>query len=480
MLGQVLLQRGLISVEQLEWLQKATAHYRAQQAAPASAAAPATTARAPAAAAAPVSQPAAAAPAPQPSAPRPSQLEQREKLAELDPADEPPLEIDFTSIPTLMSPRAQYRKEHRGDVPTAAPRPGAAATAAGPAPTLAALLVEGLRAGASDIHLHAGLAPLARVHGSLTPLGGRPVLTVADTDALARSALGETQRARFERANDIDFACTLPGVGRFRANVYRQQRGVDLVFRAIPAEPPSLAELGLPDTLARFTAFQQGLVLCTGPAGCGKSTTLAALLRRINEERSEHIITVEDPIEFVHQSKRCLVRQRQVMTHTESFARALRAALREDPDVICIGELRDLETISLALSAAETGHLVLGTLHTHNAVRTIDRVLDVFPPGQQSQVRVMFADSLRGVISQRLVRRADGRGRVAALEVLLVNSAVANLIRDEKSFQIRSVMQTQRASGMRLLDDSLRELVAAGTVTREEAQLHAEHPAGIG
>jgi twitching motility protein PilT len=255
---------------------------------------------------------------------------------------------------------------------------------------------------------------------------------------------------------------------------------MDVVFRAIPPQPPALEDLRLPSALARFANFHQGMVLLTGPAGCGKSSTLAALLNIINDERRDHIITIEDPIEFIHPSKGCVVNQRQVGPHTGSFARALRAALREDPDVIAIGELRDLETISLALTDAETGHLVLATLHTSSAIRTVNRVLGVFPPNQQEQIRTMVAESLRAVVSQRLVSRADGNGRVPALEILVATKAVGNLIRDNKTFQIRSVLQTGGALGMCLLDSSLTEMVKSGTITREEALRHAEEPQRFG
>jgi twitching motility protein PilT len=248
------------------------------------------------------------------------------------------------------------------------------------------------------------------------------------------------------------------------------------VFRPIPPDPPTLEQLGLPATLKKLTEYHQGLVLVTGPAGCGKSSTLAALVAMLNAERHDHIITVEDPIEYVHTPKGCLVNQRQAGKHTKSFANALRAALREDPDIIVIGELRDLETIQLAITAAETGHLVLATLHTNNAIRTINRVLDVFPPKQQSQIRAMVSESLRAIVSQRLVMTADNQRRVPALEVLFVKPSVSNLIREEKTFQIRSVMQTGRSEGMTLLDDSLFELVKAGTVTKETARRVAEDP----
>jgi twitching motility protein PilT len=251
------------------------------------------------------------------------------------------------------------------------------------------------------------------------------------------------------------------------------------VFRAIPPNPPSLEELGLPATLARHANYHQGMVLLTGPAGCGKSSTLAAMVNIINRDRKDHIITIEDPIEYIHRSQKCVVNQRQVQRHTNSFARALRAALREDPDLIAIGELRDLETISLALTAAETGHLVLASLHTNNAIRTINRILGVFPPEQQEQIRTMVSESLRAVISQRLVVKADGSGRVPALEVLVCNKAVGNLIRENKTFQIKSVLQTGGVHGMCLLDASLSDLVKNKVITREEAARHAEEPAKL-
>ena len=247
-----------------------------------------------------------------------------------------------------------------------------------------------------------------------------------------------------------------------------------MVFRSISAQPPTLEELGLPAELARYTNYHQGMVLVTGPAGCGKSTTLAAMVNLINQEREEHILTVEDPIEVVHSSQRCIVNQRHAGKHSESFPRALRGALREDPDVIVIGELRDLETISLAMTAAETGHFVLASLHTNNAVRTINRMIGAFPSAEQGQVRTMLSESLRAVISQRLVPRIDGEGRVAALEVLVINKAIGNLIREEKTVQIRSSIQTGKAHGMYLLEQSLNELVAAGTISREAALELAE------
>ncbi|MBV8202797.1 MAG: type IV pilus twitching motility protein PilT [Acidobacteria bacterium] len=332
--------------------------------------------------------------------------------------------------------------------------------------------------GASDVHIHSGAPIGVRLVGRLEDLDGQPVAP----DAAARmieEALDDDQRALLARHGQVDFAYTLPGRARFRANAYRQQRGVDAVFRSIPSQPPTLLSLGLPESLARLADHHQGMVLITGPSGCGKSATMAALLNIINQTRADHIVTVEDPIEYIHPSRKGIVNQRQVGPHTASFARALRAALREDPDVVAIGELRDLETISLAVTAAETGHLVLGTLHTNSAIRTINRMLGVFPPNLQSQMRTMISESLRAVVSQRLLARADGRGRVAALEVLILTKAAANLIRENKTFQIRSILQTGAAHGMVQLDASLAELVRSGVVTRDEALLQAEDPAKI-
>jgi twitching motility protein PilT len=362
------------------------------------------------------------------------------------------------------------------------PAPAAAAVASsgdGPRDALHALLRAAVEAGASDVHLHAGSTQRWRRHGVLEEKpGGR--LDAAQLEAMLRSILSPEQVQALEKSGQVDLAYTLSGVARFRANLYRQQRGMDGVFRAIPDHPPSLEELGLPSTLARLTNFHQGMVLVTGPAGCGKSSTMAAFLNLVNEERQDHILTIEDPIEVLHPAKRCQVNQRQVHSHTESFARALRAALREDPDVIAIGELRDLETISLALTAAETGHFVLGTLHTGGSIRTIDRLIGVFPPDQQAQVRTMLSESLRAVVSQRLVAKKDGTGRVPALEVLVVNKAVGNLVRENKTFQIRSILQTGAAQGMCLLDGSLETLVKQNVITREEARRHAEDPKRFG
>jgi twitching motility protein PilT len=349
---------------------------------------------------------------------------------------------------------------------------------AGTGGSLIALLRQGVERGASDVHVHAGSPLRLRLHGRFEPIDAKAIEAEA-AERMLRSAFTPEQAKSFDERGEIDFAWTVPELGRFRVNVYRQLRGVDGVFRSIPARVPTLEALGLPTSLAKFTNYHQGLVLVTGPANCGKSSTLAALVDLINEERREHILTVEDPIEVLHPPKRCVVNQRSVGSHTGSFGRALRAALREDPDVIVIGELRDLETISLALTAAETGHLVFATLHTSGAIRTLNRIVGVFPADQHDQVRNMLSESLRAVISQRLVPAADGERRVPALELLVNNKAVGNMIRENKAFQLQSVMQMGAAQGMGLLDDSLARLVKEKVVAREEALRHCEDPRRI-
>jgi twitching motility protein PilT len=375
---------------------------------------------------------------------------------------------------------ARQRAQRLGADPATASSPAGSAAPSPCAPTpdaapLHALLRAGVERGASDVHVHAGSAPRVRCAGRFEPLEPDPVAPL-DAERMLLAALVPEQRALFDARGELDFSYEVAGLARFRANVYRQQRGVDGVFRVLPERPPNLEELGLPTSLARFTNYHQGLVLVTGPANCGKSSTLAALVDLVNEERREHVLTIEDPIEIRHPSKRCVVNQRSVGPHTESFPRALRAALREDPDVIVIGELRDLDTISLALTAAETGHLVLATLHTGSATRTLDRLTGVFPADQQEAARSGLSESLRAVISQRLVPSADGTRRVPALEVLVVNKAVGHLIRENKTFQIHSILQTGASQGMCLLDDSLAQLVARGEITREEALRHCEDP----
>ncbi|MFL6196694.1 MAG: type IV pilus twitching motility protein PilT [Thermoanaerobaculia bacterium] len=401
-------------------------------------------------------------------------------------APAPPPALEGQPMPAVtMAPQAMAALVVEQPMPALA----VAATVAAPAPPPAArpgvstggdraldrLLAQALSMGASDLHVHSGSPLKIRIHGRMSDLDGA-LLDARTAERLILEILNPEQTAALRERGQIDFAYSLPGVGRFRSNAYRQQRGMDAVFRAIPPKPPTLEELGLPSSLARFANFHQGMVLLTGPSGCGKSSTLAALVNILNRDRDDHIITIEDPIEYIHPSNRCVVNQRQVGPHTGSFARALRAALREDPDIIAIGELRDLETISLALTAAETGHLVLATLHTNNAIRTINRILGVFPPNQQDQIRTMVSESLRAVISQRLVIRADGQGRVPALEILAVNKAVGNLIRENKTFQIKSVLQTGSSHGMCLLDASLQDLLKNRVITREEALRNADEP----
>lgn len=328
---------------------------------------------------------------------------------------------------------------------------------------------------ASDIHMHSGARLRFRINGTLREMSD-DLLSPWHVGPTVLAALTDDEYASFCADGEVDFPYTAAGIGRFRCNLYRQQHGVDAVFRSVPDRPPSLAELGLPAALGKLANYHQGIVLFTGPSGCGKSATMNAVLNLVNQDRADHILTIEDPVEVLHESAQSIVNQRQAKTHTASFGRALRAALREDPDVICIGEMRDFETISLAVSAAETGHLVMGTLHTSSAIRTIGRVLGVFPPNQQDQVRSMVAESLRAIVSQRLVARADGKGRVAALEILYVNQAVANLIRENRTMMIKSVLQTGQASGMCSLDNSLEALVKDGTITKQEAARHAEEP----
>lgn len=327
---------------------------------------------------------------------------------------------------------------------------------------------------ASDLHLATGSPPTWRRYGNLSPIWNNAMpLSTEDTQRLAYAFLPEAQRKTFEARGDVDFAYS-PDFGRFRSSVVQQRLGIDMSFRIINTRIRSISDLGLPDTVRTLIRYHNGLILVTGPVGCGKSTTLAALVDEINKERSDHIITLEDPIEYVLESKGCHVNQREVGTHTQSFAAALRGALREDPDVIMVGEMRDLETISLAITAAETGHLVLGTLHTGNAARTLDRVLDVFPTDQRDQIRVMVSESLRGIISQQLVPRLDGKGRAMALELLVNTPAVANCIREGKTFMLAGVMQTGKNVGMIPMDDSLRSLYSNNVISREECMSRAE------
>jgi twitching motility protein PilT len=342
-----------------------------------------------------------------------------------------------------------------------------------PVARLEPFLEEARALGASDLHLSAGAAPFVRVEGAIRRLG-RPPLAPAEAEALAREALALGGAAA---ARDVDFCFEHPRLGRFRANAHRTRRGTGLALKCVPAEIRDLAALGLPESLYELTELATGMVLVAGPAGCGKSSTLAALVQRINVTRREHIITIEDPIEYVFPPASCNVTQRQVGPHTRSFSSALRAALREDPDVILVSELRDVETVRTAVVAAETGHLVLGTLHTRDAAATVSRLLDVFPPKETEQVRTMVAASLRAVVCQRLIPREGGGGRVPAYEILRVTPAVAALIRDGRTYQIPSQLQIGRRQGMIDLDARLEEMVERGLISAASARAHAKNPA---
>jgi twitching motility protein PilT len=332
----------------------------------------------------------------------------------------------------------------------------------------------GQKAGASDVHLSVNAPPLWRLHGRLQPIWpDAPRLTVQDTDALGAGFIPETNRIELAQRGDSDFAYA-NRFARYRTSVVRQRLGTDIVFRVINAHVRTMDELGLPQHLKLLTRYQNGLILATGSVGTGKSTTLAAMVQQVNIERREHIITLEDPIEYIIEPKNCHVTQREVFTHTKSFAAALRAALREDPDVIMVGEMRDLETISLAITASETGHLVMATLHTSNASRTLDRLLDVFPSDQQEQVRVMVSESLRGILSHQLIPHKDGTGRVLALEILTNTPAVANVIREAKTYMLPGIIQTGKKQGMQLMDDALVDLYQRGLISAEEAYARAE------
>lgn len=322
--------------------------------------------------------------------------------------------------------------------------------------------------GASDLHLSSGNPPIFRQHGEMIRLQFKP-LSHEELIPILYEILNDEQRAQFEATNDLDFAYAVPDLARFRGNIMMTHRGVAAVFRIIPATILSADQLNLPEGVRRMTQFKKGLVLVTGPTGSGKSTTLAALIDLINATRKEHILTLEDPLEFIHENKQSLLNQRQIGAHTQSFASALRAALREDPDIILVGEMRDLETIQLAMSAAETGHLVFGTLHTNTAAKTIDRIIDVFPKESQDQVRTMLSESLKGVVCQQLLKTADGKGRVAALEIMLGTPAIANLIREGKTFQIPSIIQTAKKDGMQLMDQHLLDLLKTRQINPEEA-----------
>jgi twitching motility protein PilT len=340
----------------------------------------------------------------------------------------------------------------------------------------AAVLRQMVEARASDVHLSPGFPPAVRVRGSINGLEEYGPLTPQDTREIVYAMLNDTQRKRFENDQQLDLAYSIPGVARFRVNVFFQRGSISAAFRHIPSEILSLEMLGLPAVLADFTRKPRGFVLVTGPTGSGKSTSLASMVDLINEERSEHILTIEDPIEFLHRHKSCLVNQREVGADAIDFASALKSALREDPDVILVGEMRDLETISTALTAAETGHLVFATLHTQSTAQTVDRIIDVFPPHQQHQVRMQLSIALQGIVTQQLIPTADGSGRVCACEVLVPTPAIRNLIREGKTHQIYSALQTSGASGMQTMDSTLAQLVRTGKITRQMAEQRASIP----
>jgi twitching motility protein PilT len=337
------------------------------------------------------------------------------------------------------------------------------------------LLIEVLDRGCSDLHLTVGAPPTIRLHGQLAPIEGRPTLTPQVVQQVLYAILSQKQREKFEEQLELDFAYSVPGRARFRVNLYRQRDSLGAAFRLIPYEIKPLEDLGVPPTVSNFAMLPRGFVLVTGPTGSGKSTTLASIVDLANRQRHDHIMTVEDPIEFLHEHKSCLVNQREVGEDTHNFRNALKHVLRQDPDIILVGEMRDLETIEIALTAAETGHLVMATLHTQDAAQTIDRVIDVFPPHQQQQVRVQLAGALQGVVCQQLLRTADGKGRVVATEVLVATPAIRNLIREGKTHQIYSAMQAGGKFGMATMDQHLAELVKKGKVKYEAALEKCHH-----
>jgi twitching motility protein PilT len=337
---------------------------------------------------------------------------------------------------------------------------------------IAELLAFAVKNKASDLHLSAGLPPMIRVHGDVRRIN-LPPLEHKDVHAMIYDIMNDSQRKHYEEHLECDFSFAIPGLARFRVNAFVHNRGAGGVFRTIPSKVLSLEELNAPKIFQDIASQPRGIVLVTGPTGSGKSTTLAAMINYVNENEHGHILTIEDPIEFVHESKRCLINQREVGPHTHSFANALRSALREDPDVILVGEMRDLETIRLALTAAETGHLVFGTLHTSSAAKTVDRIVDVFPAAEKEMVRAMLSESLRAVISQTLLKTKDGSGRVAAHEIMIGTPAIRNLIRENKIAQMYSAIQTGQAVGMQTLDQCLQDLVRRNVVAASEARSRA-------
>jgi twitching motility protein PilT len=391
-------------------------------------------------------------------------------VVSLTEAAEPDAPSSAADTPDQAAAGAEMDEEETVEVISAQ---AAIATKPAGEPEVNGLLRKMFQMGASDLHLTSNHKPLIRLHGDMQELPNQPVITPDWMKKLVYTIMPPHNTAQFEDIHDTDYAHEIPGLARFRVNIFMDRFGLGAVFRQIPMEIVTAEKLGLSKEVLDLCFLSKGLVLVTGPTGSGKSTTLCALVDYVNRHRKDHIITIEDPIEFVHKKKNCLINQREVHIHTKSFSNALRAALREDPDIVLVGEMRDLETISIAIETAETGHLVFGTLHTTTAASTVDRIIDQFPSDRQAQIRTMLASSLKGVLAQTLCKKKDGKGRVAAMEVLFVSSAVSNLIREGKIFQIPSVIQTGKGQGMVLLNDALFKLVVEGTVAPEEAYIKA-------
>ena len=382
----------------------------------------------------------------------------------------PPLaRIIEAELDVPLAPSRPPYSESRGSMPAAS---------GGPTAEIDRLLKRLVESKGSDLHMSVSAPPMIRKDGEMEALPGFPPLTPESIERMIMPIVPDRNKDEFRRTHDSDFAYELPGICRFRANLFVDLKGMGAVFRVIPSKILSVEDLGIPKEVLALCHLPKGLVLVTGPTGSGKSTTLAALIDYINRNRSDHIITIEDPVEFVHPNKKCLINQRQVGEHTDSFKKALRAALREDPDIVLLGEMRDLETIAIALETAETGHLVFGTLHTSSAPATIDRIIDQYPPEQQAQIRVMLANSLKGVMAQMLCKKIGG-GRAAAWEIMFGVPSISNLIREQKIFQIPSIMQTGRKLGMALMNDSLFKLVKDGLVAPEEALAKANDKPGL-
>jgi twitching motility protein PilT len=337
------------------------------------------------------------------------------------------------------------------------------------------LLAYSVDSGASDLHLSVGSIPMVRINGTMQRLNMDPLIQT-DMDSIIKQCMDEEQIKTFEERKEIDFSASLEGKGRFRVNIFNQIKGSAGVFRTIPEVVQDFDDLGIPPVLKNLALLDRGMFLLTGPTGSGKSTTLAAMVDHINTQKNCHIITIEDPVEYYHETKESLINQRELGVSTHSFANAMRSALREDPDVILVGEMRDLETISLALTAAETGHLVLSTLHTSSAVKTIDRIIDIFPAGQKSQIRSMLSESLEAVVAQKLLKTKDGKTRIPACEIMIANTAIRNLIREDRIYQIPSIIQSGGVDGMQSLDQDLQRLVSKGSIERKMAQNIAENP----